>query len=158
MFMQLNQEIFAIKLYELEQQYGQMISRLRLCRENSQETIRQKRRALQDEYREHDLQLKTTAESSRSPAVADLARLHLECFQGAEEILSRKLPSYLHSESSSQQEDQAEAAALYAEYAIDFAVQSMRYALIAALNAMDAQMGLQTETENENVQHTGGNI
>ena len=92
MFMQLNQEIFAIKLYELEQQYGQMISRLRLCRENSQETIRQKRRALQDEYREHDLQLKTTAESSRSPAVADLARLHLECFQGAEEILSRNFP------------------------------------------------------------------
>lgn len=145
--MELNQEIFAIKLYELEQQYGQMISQLRLCREDDQETIRQKRKALQDEYRTYDLQLKTTAESSRSPAVAALARLYQESFEKAEELLSQKLPSYLHSESSSRQEDQAEAAALYAEYAIDFAVQSMRYALIAALGAMDAQIGVQKETD-----------
>ena len=32
-------------------------------------------------------------------------------------------------------EGQAEAAALYAEYAMDFAVQTMRYALMAALSA-----------------------
>ena len=36
-------------------------------------------------------------------------------------------------------EDEAEAAALYAEYAIDFACQSTRWALAAALRAMELQ-------------------
>ena len=37
-------------------------------------------------------------------------------------------------------EDQAEAASLYGEYAIDFAAQAMRHALLAALSAIDLQM------------------
>lgn len=36
--------------------------------------------------------------------------------------------------------DRAEAMTLYAEFAIDFAVQTMRYALIAALGALELQM------------------
>lgn len=40
-----------------------------------------------------------------------------------------------------------EAAALYTEYAIDFAVQSMRYALVAALKAIDLQMSAEENNE-----------
>ena len=40
-----------------------------------------------------------------------------------------------------------EAAALYAEYAVDFAVQAMQYALIAALSAIDLQENTEEETE-----------
>ena len=36
--------------------------------------------------------------------------------------------------------EHAEAMALYAEFAIDFAMQAMRYALITALSAMELQM------------------
>ena len=37
-------------------------------------------------------------------------------------------------------EKEAEAKTLYAEYSIDFAVQAMNHALLAALTAIDAQM------------------
>ena len=46
-------------------------------------------------------------------------------------------------------EDQAEAMSLYAEYAIDFATQAMRYALITALSAMI----LQRRSEHEAAEH-----
>lgn len=147
--MQLTQEMFAIKLYELEQQYGQLISRLRLWGQDNQETLRQKRKAIEDEYKECQLHLKTAAECSRSPAAAQLARLYLDFFQDTGEILSEKLPASLHSEANSCMEDNAEAAALYAEYAIDFAIQSMRYALITALTAMDLQMDAEKEKQEE---------
>ena len=58
-----------------------------------------------------------------------------------------ELPKYLHSEIGDDAETDAEAYALYAEYAIDFAVQSMRYALIAAMKAIDAQNELSKERE-----------
>ena len=41
----------------------------------------------------------------------------------------------------------AEAAALYAEYAMDFATQAARYALLSALSAMDLQMKYEEERE-----------
>ncbi len=46
-------------------------------------------------------------------------------------------------------EDQAEAISLYAEYAIDFATQTMRHALIAALTAVILQRRAETNP-NEN--------
>ena len=39
--MKLNEGMFAIKLYELEQQYGRMQSRLRLCQQEDHPKIRQ---------------------------------------------------------------------------------------------------------------------
>ena len=65
-------------------------------------------------------------------------------------FLEQDLPDYLHCESSSAAEDNAEALALYAEYAIDYAAQSMRYALIAALKAIDLQMSSEKREETNN--------
>ena len=45
------------------------------------------------------------------------------------------------------QADQAEAASLYAEYAMDFATQAMQYALIVALTAMDLQRNAEEKKE-----------
>ena len=53
----------------------------------------------------------------------------------------------LHSEVNSVREDEAEAAALYAEYALDFATQAMKYALLASLTAIDLQMGAEEQEE-----------
>lgn len=65
-------------------------------------------------------------------------------------FLEQDLPDYLHGESSSAAEDNAEALALYAEYAIDYAAQSMRYALIAALKAIDLQISSEKREETNN--------
>ena len=47
-------------------------------------------------------------------------------------------------------EDQSEAMSLFAEYAIDFATQSMRYALIAALSAIALQRKAERKTDTDN--------
>lgn len=46
-------------------------------------------------------------------------------------------------------QDQAEAASLYAEYAIDFAAQSMRHALIAVMSAAILQQRADYEGDAE---------
>ena len=142
--MKINEGMFAVKLYELERQYGRMQSRLRLCQQDDHQKIRQELQRVMEEYQEDELLLLNNVENSRSPAVAALAGAQLDYSHRAEEILEQELPEYLRDEDGSAPEEgakhQAEAAALYAEYAIDFAVQSMRYALMTALKAMDMQM------------------
>ena len=148
--MKFSQGIFAIKLYELEQQYGHMQSRLRLCQQADQPKIRQELQRTEDEYRENELLLQENVKGSRSPAVAALADAQLHYFETVKRILEQDLPDYLHCESSSAAEDNAEALALYAEYAIDYAAQSMRYALIVALKAIDLQISSEKREETNN--------
>lgn len=147
--MNLNEGMFAIKLYELEQQYGRVQSRLRICQKEEHPKIRQELQKAADEYKENELLLQKNIEGSRSPAVAALAGAQLEYYKTVRKILEQDLPDYLHSEASSALENNTEAASLYAEYAIDFAVQSARYALIAALKAMDLQMSAEEQKEEE---------
>lgn len=138
--------MLGVKLKELEQQYQQLQSRLELCRQHNHAKIQEELRKAVKEYRENEMLLQKNLEGCRSQAVAALSAAQLRYFQTSEKILEQKLPDYLHSETSTALENKVEAAALYAEYAIDFAARSMRYALIAGLNAMDAQMNAE-ETE-----------
>ena len=62
-------------------------------------------------------------------------------------MLKNQVAKYLHSEANSVREDEAEAATLYAEYALDFATQAMKYALLASLTAIDLQMGTEEQEE-----------
>ena len=100
-----------------------------------------------DEYRENEILLQKRVEGSRSQAVAALASAQLDYYRTVRKILEQSLPVYLRSEAGTCLEDKTEAVALYAEYAIDFAVQSMRYALIAAFNAIDLQMTAEERKE-----------
>ncbi len=66
-----------------------------------------------------------------------------------EVLLKEKLGQFFHCEATSKEEDQAEAASLYAEYAMDFATQAMQYALIVALTAMDLQRNAEEKKEEQ---------
>ncbi|HJB16422.1 MAG TPA: hypothetical protein IAA05_10350 [Candidatus Blautia excrementipullorum] len=149
--MKLNEGMFAAKLYELEQQYGRMQSRLRLCQQEDHKKIRQELQRASDEYRENELLLKSNVESSRSPAVTALADAQLSYFKKAKKILEQELPDYLRGEAETPSSSLAEASALYAEYAIDFAVQSMKYALMSTLKAIDVQMNIEEKETKEGV-------
>lgn len=139
--MNINQEIFAVKLYEMAQQYGKLQSRIHICGQENQERIREELKKAKEEYQEHSVLLKKGVEGSRSQAVAELARTQLECSEKMENLMKDgQIARYLHSDQNGHSEEEAEAATLYAEYAIDYAVQSMQYALIAALSAMDLQI------------------
>lgn len=132
--------IFAGKLCELERQYEQTIRCLRCCQRSDHREIRRALRCLRQEYRENDLLLRKSIDKSHSPAVAALSAAQLEYDLRIQDILQNELPDYIHSQGADVSEDQAEAASLYGEYAIDFAAHAMRHALLAALSAIDLQM------------------
>ena len=147
--------IFAGKLCELERQYEQTIRCLRCCQRADHREIQRSLRCLWQEFRESDLLLQRSIAKSHSSAVAALSAVHLEFDLKIQDILQNELPGYVHGEGSDVTEDQAEAASLYGEYAIDFAAQAMRHALLAALSAIDLQMNCE-ERENipENTEET----
>ena len=71
--MKLSEEIFAIKLYELEQQFGKLQSRLYICQQQDHSKIKQQLQNITDEYLENELLLKKSAAESRSSTVTLLA-------------------------------------------------------------------------------------
>ena len=138
--MELRDGMFAVKLCELEHQYGLLRSRLELCQGADHEKIRHLLADVLDDYRENALLLEQSAEGCRSPAVAELAGVQRDYSKRMEELLRDRLPRLMHG---------AEAAALFAEYAIDFAAQGVRSALLAALAAMDQQMNCEEQQGKE---------
>ena len=137
--MGLKEGIFAVKLCELEQEYGRLQSRIHLFEGKDAAQAQQEILRLQDECREHKLLLDERIRSSRSSAVSSLSKAQLEYGQRVEQILNEELPNEMRGRNQSCAEDQAEVMTLYAEYAIDFATQAMRQAMIAALSAMISQ-------------------
>lgn len=148
--MELRDGIFAVKLCELEHQYGLLRSRLELCQGADHERVRRLLGEVLEEVRENGLLLERSAEGSRSPAAAELAAAQRDYVRRVESILREKLPRLLR-DGERPKEEQAEAAALFAEYAIDFAGQAVRGALAAALTAMDQEMDCEEEREEEPV-------
>lgn len=145
--MDIAQEVFAIKLYELEQQYGKLQTRLRLCGKENHRKIQEELRKVKDEYEESHLLLQERLKNCRSQAVSRLARAQLDYQKATEDIVKKQLARDLHGENTSSTQDEAEASALYAEFAIDFATLSMQQALIAALSALDRQENAGKEEE-----------
>ena len=137
--MQTHNEIFAVKLRELESQYSCLHSRLELCRCADHQQVRELLRDVLAECRENTRALKRSAQRSRSPAAAELADAQRAYTGRVEDIIRGEMPR-LTREARAPEEEEAEAAALCAEYAMDFAVESMRCALAAALTAVDLQM------------------
>lgn len=78
----------------------------------------------------------------------ELAGVQRDYSKRMEELLRDRLPRLMHGEEDPQ-EERAEAAALFAEYAIDFAAQGVRSALLAALAAMDQQMNCEEQQGKE---------
>ena len=125
---------------ELERQYGDAVDRLRLYQQADHEQVRRELQALWQDCRERELQMRESVRESRSPAVAALSQAQLTYELEVQRILRDELPAYLHGENTCRDADRAEAASLYGEYAIDFAAQAVRHALLAALSAIDLQM------------------
>ena len=147
--MGLKQGIFTVKLCELEQEYGRLQSRIHLYQGKNAERIQEELERLQDEYQERRLLLEERIRAGRSPSAAALDRAQLEFGARMEQILREELPDEMRGRNQSGAEDQAEAMSLYAEYAIDFATQSMRYALAAALSAIALQQKADHKTAAE---------
>lgn len=126
--MELNQGMFVIKLKELNQQYGKLQSSIMLCQNGNHNKIRHEIMKIKDECLENDLLLQNRIDYSRSHAVSELAAAQMDYSKKTKKILKKNLRC------------SGELAALYAEYAIDFAIQAMSHALLASLCAIDLQL------------------
>lgn len=134
--------IFAIKLRELESEYQQTLSRLHLYQSEDHSKIKEELEQAFAEYCDAERRLQKSVNTSRSPAVAALSGAQLDYDRRVRRILQEELPGYYHARDDSPCADQVEAISLYGEYAIDFAAQAMRYAMMTVLSAIDAQMNL----------------
>ncbi len=144
--------IFTVKLYELDQRYEQMRSRILLYQQADHEEIRVELRRVKDACGEDELKLQEIVRSCRLPALAALADAQKEYIEKARDILDvweRYMKQYRFSLDPKALENRAEAAALYAEYAFDFAIQAINRAQFAALSAIDLQMTVEEAAQEE---------
>lgn len=147
--MKTDNSIFAVKLYEMEEQYGRLQCRIRICEQGGSDKIRTELKKAKDEYRENTLLLEERAGNCRSQAVAKLMKAQLEYRKRTGDLMEQ-LSKDIHWEDSSPEEDEDEADLLYAEFAMDFATLAAQQALIAALTALDRQKrGEDTEKKKE---------
>lgn len=130
---------FISKLNELEFEYRQMIDRIRSCHQGTHEEIAQVQESLVNECREYETRLSEAAVSGRSKAVRELSAVHLGYFRDIRTEWEEKIPQYLNTTDKPEDACRAEAMALYAEFAIDNAIQAIRYAMYAAFSTVDMQ-------------------
>lgn len=140
--------LFAAKFGELEAQYARLEQRFALCRMGDRESIRQEYDLLADECMVWENTLSNQARDGRSEAVAALASAQLSYSRRIRQIMENDLPRFLHREAD---DNGAEGAALYAEYALDAAAQAMRHALMAVLYATGLQMDMEQDESTEEV-------
>ena len=139
----MEQGIFSVKLYEMEQQYGKLQSRIQLCQSKDHERISEEIRQMEDEEAETSLLLQKRIKGSGYPAAARLAQAMLTYENSVKEIL-REAENGNYSREHRKTGD-PEPAILYAEYAAVFATQSMNHALLAALRAVEKQLSYEEE-------------
>ncbi len=146
--MGMNQALFAAKHREMARQYGQLAAQLEGGGQDSPEQIRRQLQQAEEEYQAHTRVLEQWAAGSRSPAMAELAQIQLECSRKMEAVLDERLRAGQDGPGCAPAEEGVEALALYAEYTMDLATQAMQYARIAALTAMQRQMEARQKGEN----------
>lgn len=136
--MNINESVFAYKLYEMERQYGKLQCRIRACEHGDRDRLHSELEKAREEYTENTLLLEEMAKSCRSPAVTRLMQIQLD-YRKKVDGLKKRIVSDIHSDERSLEEDEYEAGMLYAEFAMDFATLAMQQALISALSALDRQ-------------------
>ena len=138
--MELQQGVLAVKICELAKEYGLLQSRIQICQEKNPEQLQQILEQINDECKIHRIILEQNARYGRLSAAAALAQAQLTYEQQADKLLTQDLMHDMYGKNATVIEDSAEACTLYAEYAIDFATQAMRYALAAAIQALELQI------------------
>lgn len=135
--MDIDKSVFAYKLYEMEEQYGKLQCRIRICEQGDRQKIHSELEKAEDEYKENTLLLEKKARACRSPAVTRLTQAQLDYRRKIGDTMKKQVMKDLHSEESTPEQDEREADMLYAEFAMDFATLAMQQALISALAALD---------------------
>ncbi len=139
--MEQQKKIFYSKLQDMSKDYEQLYCRISFAQNHSKH-LDQDIASVKREIEVNNLLLRDTVAHSSSPALSMLASIHLNYCEQMD-ALRKTLDKYM----GETHHEQAEALALYAEHAMDFATQAIRFALLAALEAIH----IQPEETEENV-------
>ncbi len=141
----MEEEIFLAKEKELYLEYEAFLKHLSESGKQDHESLQKKIDMLEEKNAEEMKMLQNLSQKSHSNKAAQLAACQLDYVHEMEQIVNK---SVISNGFDSIQEEKTEEAALYAEYAIDFAKSSMRLALEAVYKAADLQLNVQL---NDNV-------
>ena len=142
-------EILAVKLCELDRRVGRMHGRILNLEHAPQEVLQQEIEALRREYQENEQMLKNNLRFSRAPSVAALCQAYTEVEKVLErfrEQMGEESRENKAAQSGGQKETSAlEEKLLFAEYAIDFAMQAADRALLISMEATEAEQAKKEE-------------
>lgn len=136
--------ILSVKLYELDKRIGRLHSRIQMSESSDHDQIRAEVAALRRECAEEALTLRDKLRLSKVRAVAELSAAYAEVertVQGAIEGIG----------SADDGEFASERKILLAEYALDFAMQAADCALLASMEALDAEMARREKEEEADI-------
>ena len=148
-------EILAVKLCELDRRVGRMHGRILNLEHAPQEVLQQEIEALRREYQENKQMLQNNLRFSRAPSVAELCQAYTEVEKVLERLREQKGEESRENkaaQSGGQKEtsalveiDPVEEKLLFAEYAIDFAMQAADRALLISMEAAEAEQAKKEE-------------
>ncbi|MDD4508545.1 MAG: hypothetical protein PHN26_06395 [Eubacteriaceae bacterium] len=133
--------MFITKEQELCHAYEQFVSSLKTLEINNHDKIKEKIKRLDVDNDTEMLKMKRMSENSKSKINTKLLQCQISYYKSMKNIINEEM-IHRTAPSISMIEQQTEASSLYAEYVVDFAKESMRQAVRAALVAADQQMTL----------------
>lgn len=139
--MSLKYNPFQSKLQELDQEYHQMEKWIQICHIGTASELAEVKERLMQECREDEQRLKDMVASGRSQVVSSLASVQLEHFRSTADALEHVTEYFQNA--GEVDGDRAESTALYAEFALDHAMHTVRSALLAVCLAIEMQMQIE---------------
>lgn len=137
-------EILSVKLCELDETISRLRSRIQLSETAGRERLRVEVKSLRNECVESELILRDKLQHSRADVLTGLS----EFYQDAERLIQQAKEKIERSSAGGQGDAlNIEEKLLLAEYSLDFAVQAANRALLASLEAIEAQLAQQEQKE-----------
>lgn len=127
-------EIFSIKMYELDQKIGRLRSRIEIIESSDHDRIRSEISGLRGECAENRAELVSRMKYSKNRRVAVLS----ESYEEMEQMIKNAMDKLEHG--GENEAFSADERILLAEYTLDFAMQAVNHALLVSMEALDAYM------------------
>lgn len=129
-------DIFSVKLYEMDKAIGQIHSRVEQGKKDSPEQLAEDIRVLRNECRENRENLHNKMKYSKAKLVGRISEAYERVDQVIQEVQQQLGISFAEEQIS---ELSAENKILMAEYLLDFAMLAADHALLTSLEAIKAQ-------------------
>lgn len=129
-------DIFSVKLYEMDKAIGQIHSRVEQGEKDSPEQLAEDIRVLRNERRENRENLHNKMKYSKAKLVGRISEAYERVDQVIQEVQQQLGISFAEEQIS---ELSAENKILMAEYLLDFAMLAADHALLTSLEAIKAQ-------------------